>query len=241
MKTYIVTGAANGLGRQLSTQLIKRGHQVVMLDKNLKVLNALYDDMSTEFGTDLIALYPMDIMGADINDYIEWRENIARNYGHIDGIFLNAAHLSGFTPIEHTEFEEWYKSIQTNLNANFHLIQQAIQLMKPIKNGKIIAITDKTSKEKPAYYGPYGVAKAGLIQLMKTVSAEHCEQCLNGYIADLNPFASDTRGRLFPGENPTKITSAEEMACFVLDAILDNISSQTNASTISDLGVIEKV
>jgi len=36
MYTYLITGAAQGLGKALSTQLVQLGHQVILLDKNQK-------------------------------------------------------------------------------------------------------------------------------------------------------------------------------------------------------------
>ncbi len=109
--------------------------------------------------------------------------------------------------------------------------------MKPIKNGKIVAITDKSVDKNPAYYGAYGVAKTGLKQLMQTVSAEHCEQCLNCYIADLNPFATQTRGRLFPGENPTKLTQVDEVADYVIKQTINGSKTFEN----SEIGTVTKL
>lgn len=222
VKTYLITGAAQGLGRELTKQLVSSGHQVILLDKEMKALNQLYDELQKAGHEDLIALYPMDLLGANIDNYNELRENLASVYGHIDGIILNAAILPAFTPIEHFDYSQWYEVLHTNLNANFHLIQQSIAMMKQSKQAKIIAVTDKNIDQHPAYYGAYGVAKAGLKQLMKTVAAETAQQNLKCYIADLNTFATESRGRLFPGENPTKLIQADEMATFIITSVFNN-------------------
>lgn len=232
-KTYIITGAAQGLGKELSKQLLEVGNEVILLDKDLKALNAFYDELNS----DRVALYPMDLLGADINDYINLQKNISENYGKIHGIFLNAASLPAFTPIEHFDYKQWYEIIQTNLNANFHLIQQCISLMRDVKNAKVVAITDMTLKETPAYYGAYGVAKAGLEQLLKSLSTEHCEQCINCYTADLRPFATESRGRLFPGENPTTLPQVKEVAEFVLEQTIDPVREVVD----SELGAVTRV
>jgi len=222
VKTYLITGAAKGLGRELTKQLVSSGHQVILLDKEMKALNQLYDELQKAGYEDLIALYPMDLLGANIDNYNELRENLTSAYGHIDGIILNAAILPAFTPIEHFDYSQWYEVLHTNLNANFHLIQQSIALMKQAEQPKIIAVTDRNIDQHPAYYGAYGVAKAGLKQLMKTVAAETAQQNLKCYIADLNTFATESRGRLFPGENPTELIQADEMATFMINAIFNN-------------------
>lgn len=230
MNTYLITGAAQGLGKELSKQLVQAGNQVILLDKEMKALNALYDELDS----DLVALYPIDLLGANIDHYNELRENLANAYGQIDGVFLNAAILPAFTPIEHFDYTQWYEVLHTNLNANFHLIQQSIALMKKAEKGKIVAVTDSNVAEHPAYYGAYGVAKAGLKQLMQTVAAEN-RQNLECYIADLKTFATESRGRLFPGENPTELPQTDAVAEFIIKAVAEeNSSSSDNAlGTIS--------
>ena len=238
MQTYLITGAAQGLGNALARKLIQANQQVILLDKELKRLNAFYDEIAeSELDINLVALYPMDLLGANIENYKELTENLANEYGHIDGVFLNAAILPAFTPIEHFDYMQWYEVLHTNLNANFHLIQQTLPLLGQSDDGKIVAITDNSITEHPAYYGAYGVAKAGLEQLMKTVAQEIKQTNTHGYIARLETFATESRGRLFPGENPTELTSAENMAGFILASIFD----QPIMTTTVDFGVIEKL
>lgn len=238
MQTYLITGAAQGLGNALARQLIKSNHQVILLDKELKRLNAFYDEIAeSEYDINLVALYPMDLLGANIDDYKALTENLKNEYGHLDGVILNAATLPAFTPIEHFDYMQWYEVLHTNLNANFHVIQQTLPLLTDSPEGKLIAIIDNSIKAHPAYYGAYGVAKAGLEQLINTVAVETKQSNINCYIAKLETFATESRGRLFPGENPTKLISADAMAGFILDSVFD----QPVMTTTVDFGVIEKL
>jgi NAD(P)-dependent dehydrogenase (short-subunit alcohol dehydrogenase family) len=237
-QTYLITGAAQGLGNAIARELIKQKHQVILLDKELKRLNAFYDEIAeSELDINLVALYPMDLLGANIDNYKELTENLANEYGHINGVFLNAATLPAFTPIEHFDFMQWYEVLHTNLNANFHLIQQTLPLLSGAAEGKMIVITDNNVKQHPAYYGAYGVAKAGLEQLIKTVAQETKQTGTHCYLANLETFATESRGRLFPGENPNDLTSAEDMASFILDTVFDKPIMTTTA----DFGTIEKL
>ncbi|MDX1353389.1 MAG: SDR family NAD(P)-dependent oxidoreductase [Thiomicrorhabdus sp.] len=238
MQTYLITGAAQGLGNAIARQLIKLNHQVILLDKELKRLNAFYDEIAeSELSIDLVALYPMDLLGANIDHYKAFTENLSQEYGHIDGVFLNAATLPAFTPIEHFDYTQWYEVLHTNLNANFHLIQQTLPLLANSKEGKLIAISDNNIKQHPAYYGAYGVAKAGLEQLLKTVAQESKQSSIHCYLAHLETFATESRGRLFPGENPNDLISAQDMASFVLDSVFD----QPIMTTTADFGTVEKL
>ncbi|MBN2864468.1 MAG: SDR family NAD(P)-dependent oxidoreductase [Thiotrichales bacterium] len=222
MSGYLITGAAMGLGQALTRQLVAAGHEVILLDKEFKALNALYDELDS----DLVALYPMDLLGADVNDYQKLQDVLAENYGALDGVFLNAAILPAFTPIEHFDFMQWYEVLHTNLNANFHLTQMTLPILNKAESGKLVAITDENIKLAPAYYGAYGVAKAGLEQLMRTVAEENRDRSAEIYVAKLKTFATDTRGRLFPGENPATLPKPSDMASHLLDIVLHGLNAE---------------
>lgn len=222
MSVYFITGAALGLGRALSTQLVSQGHEVILLDKDLGALNALYDELNSE----KVALYPMDLLGANIDHYQQLQQTLNENYGKLDGVFLNAATLPAFTPIAQFDYKQWYEVLHTNLNANFHLIQNTLPLLQQAQKGQLIAISDQNIEDHPAYYGAYGVAKAGLEQLIKSVAAETQQFSIECYLAKLETFASESRGRLFPGENPTELPQAEEMAKHILDIVLHGLNAE---------------
>ncbi len=219
MYTYLITGAAQGLGKALSTQLVQHGHQVILLDKNQKELNALYDELNSE----LVALYPMDLLGSTLNDYEDLQENLEKEFGHLDGVILNAAVLPAFAQVDQFDYQQWYEIIQINLNANFHLIQNTLPLLiNATGGGKLLAVLDESVKKHPAYYGAYGVAKAGLEQLMITLAAEQTHSEIDIYTALLEPFATSNRGRLFPGENPMKLPMPDKIAQRILAQLLEN-------------------
>lgn len=219
MQTYLITGAAQGLGKSLTTQLVQQGHQVILLDKNLKALNALYDELDSP----LTSLYPMDLLGATLNDYEALQENLQQEFGFLNGVILNAAILPAFTQIDQFDCQQWYEIIQTNLNANVHLIQNTLPLLiNATGGGKLLAVLDESVKKHPAYYGAYGVAKAGLEQLMITLAAEQTHSEIDIYTALLEPFATSNRGRLFPGENPMKLPMPDKIAQRILAQLLEN-------------------
>jgi len=85
-----------------------------------------------------------------------------------------------------------------------------------------LAVLDESVKKHPAYYGAYGVSKAGLEQLMITLAAEQAHSEIDVYTALLEPFATSNRGRLFPGENPMKLPMPDDIAQRILAQLLNN-------------------
>ncbi|GKT12904.1 MAG: hypothetical protein ISEC1_P1896 [Thiomicrorhabdus sp.] len=223
MQTYLITGAAQGLGKALATNLVNRGHQVILLDKAKKALNHFYDELNSE----LVALYPMDLLGANIDHYKELQEILSKEYGQLNGVFLCAKVLPAFSAIDNFDYKQWYEVMHTNLDANFHMTQTMLPLLIEAKNGKLVAILDQDVEAHPAYYGAYGVAKAGLEQLMVTVGVETTNADVDIYTAKLESFSSEARNRLFPGQDPTNLPTAADMAERILGAILDAKAHKT--------------
>lgn len=225
MKTYLITGAAQGLGRALTLNLANNGNQLILLDKDATTLNLFYDDLMANFECEVILL-PMDLLGATPDHYNDVSQNLQTNVKQLDAVFLNAAFLPACTPIEHFEIERWYESLQINLNANFHLIQAVLPMLKQTESSKLIAMLDENIKQHPANYGVYGVAKAGLEQLMKSLAAEndkpHC------YLANLPAFQSNTRSKQFPSENPNTIATAESIAKQLVAELFKNTLNKPN-------------
>ncbi len=211
MKTYLITGAAQGLGRALTLALAKNGNQLIIIDKDQRTLNNLYDELEEKHDCKPMQL-AMDLLGSNNQNYETVGESLEEQLSELDGVFLNAATLPACTPIEHTDFQQWYEVLHTNLNANFHLIQICLKLLSNTPNSKLVAMLDNNVIEAPAYYGAYGVAKAGLEQLMRTVSAETSNTEMTCLVARLPAFQSNTRSRQFPSENPDDIPTAEAIA-----------------------------
>jgi len=226
-KTYLITGAGQGLGRSLTLQLAQNPGQLILLYKDLGALNRVYDEITQ--ASDLPAepnLYPIDLLGANIDHYREFTQTLTTTFGQLDGVFLNAASHPAFTPILHFDMAQWYEVLHTNLNANFHLIQQTLPLLSQGQTPFLVAISDAGIDEHPAYYGAYGVAKAGLEQLMKTTAAEMPNSGIHFYTAKLMPFQSKTRSILFSSEDPTELPSSDQQAKEILRLVLEGLSSE---------------
>jgi len=213
----LITGAAQGLGAALTQTLIHPQQSLILLDHDLESLQSLYDTLDEQFPQQIF-LYPMDLKGATPQDYQNLAKTLSQQFSGLQALYLNAAELSAFTPIEYLEINQWYQTLQVNLNANFHLIQNLLPLLKQAPNSQIIAIHDQTIEQYPAFYGAYGVAKAGLKQLLYTLAAEHhasSQHRLQIWIAQPPAFQSNLRAKLFPGadltNDPTPQTIAQKL------------------------------
>jgi len=226
LKSFLITGAAQGLGRTLTEALIKQQNLsdtvFILLDKDFATLKKLSEHYPPQAN---LLLMPMDLKGATLADYKTLFESLKSEIHALDYLFLNAAHFDGFTPIDNSHVESWYETLQVNLSANFHLLQTLLPLIHKAK-GTIIGITDQQIESHPAYYGAYGVAKAGLEQLLSSLAAENRNTDIKVYNAKLNAFQSKTRSKHFPSEDPNTLPSSKQTAEHLVEIILQNLQSE---------------
>lgn len=198
-RVILITGAAAGMGRALSLACARHGATVILLDKTIKALEALYDEIEAAGGPQP-AIYPMNLEGATVKDYQDMADNIDAEFGRLDGLVSNAGWVSHLTPLEHYDPETWAKVMTVNLHAPFLMTHALIPMLLKAPDPAIVYSTHACHK---AFWGAYGVAKAGLRTLLDILAAEHSGSRwirVNG--VDTGPLRSRLRAEHYPGENP---------------------------------------
>ncbi len=167
-KIILVTGATGGFGKAISLACAGHGASVILLARNLRLTEALYDEIENA-GFPKPAIYPMNLEGATEHDYQELAQNIDQEFGRLDGLIHCAAMLGTPTPFEHSDTETWYQVHQVNLHAAYLLTRSVISLLKQSKQASLVFITDD---KKTAYWDAYTVSKQGVVAMAQLLAAE---------------------------------------------------------------------
>ena len=167
-KIILVTGATGGFGKVISLACAEYGASVILLAKNLRLTEALYDEIENA-GYPKPAIYPMNLEGATEHDYQELAQNIGQEFGRLDGLIHCAALLGTPTPFEHSDTETWYQVHQVNLHAAYLLTRSTISLLKQSKQASLVFMTDN---KKTAYWDAYSVSKQGVVAMAELLSVE---------------------------------------------------------------------
>lgn len=110
-KTIIVTGAANGIGREITLQLLNKGAHVIALEISMKALVELVD-AAAEKGSNLTT-YVVDI--TDREAIGQTRNKIIQKFQSVDGVINNAGIIQPFVKLN----ELSYEVIEKVMNVNF--------------------------------------------------------------------------------------------------------------------------
>ncbi|HHO67852.1 MAG TPA: YciK family oxidoreductase [Gammaproteobacteria bacterium] len=210
-RVVLVTGAGAGIGAAAARTLAAHGATVVLLDLNVRSLEAVYDDIE-KAGHPQPAIYPMNLEGATEKDYLDLAETLEREFGRLDGLLHNAAMLGALVPLAHLETELWYRVLQVNLNAPFLLTRSCLALLMKSDDASILFCSDAVGRRGRAYWGAYGVSKAGIENLMQTLADEmeaNTSVRVNSF--DPGPVATALRALAYPGENPASLPQPDEV------------------------------
>jgi NAD(P)-dependent dehydrogenase (short-subunit alcohol dehydrogenase family) len=200
-RVVLITGAADGIGRALARSCAAHGATVVLLDRNVRGLESLYDEIVADNSPEP-AIYPMDLKGATPADYAALAETLAQEFGRLDGLVHNAAQLGTLTPLSHYDDELWFEILQTNLNAPYLLTRNCLDLLGRSDDASVLFMADSVGRHGKAYWGAYGVAKAGIENLSQILADELEDNTsirVNSY--DPGPVRTALRLIAYPAED----------------------------------------
>lgn len=165
-KTAIVTGAARGIGFEISRALAQAGAKVGLVDWDAAQAEQAAAMLTSE-GCLALAL------PADISDETQVKamvEKVDQRWGRLD-ILVNNAGICPMTPLLEITVAEWDHVMAINLRGAFLCSQAVIPLMRRQRSGKIINIASSAGQMGGIAVGVhYSVSKAGILGLTKSLA-----------------------------------------------------------------------
>ncbi len=161
MKSAIVTGGANGIGRVIVNQLAAEGWQVGILD-----LNVADVEREEKLPKNCVAI------SADVSD-VNSVEKAIKQFGSTPDLLVNNAGIVRFGPLLTLAQSEFEAVVRVNLIGTFTVSRQVAALMiADNKPGNIISITSMNGVVPGPNSGAYTSTKAGVALLTKQMALE---------------------------------------------------------------------
>ncbi len=135
-KTILITGAAGGLGSELSFLCATAGCNTVMLDNDRKGLESTYDFITGK-GLAEPVLYPIDLASATPEHFEEMVNALDSEFGGLDGLIHCAARFDGLRPLDQVSPPEWLHQMQVNINACWLLSVTCLPLLRMSTTGRL--------------------------------------------------------------------------------------------------------
>ncbi len=164
----IVTGATQGIGKSIATQLAYAGAKIAIVGRNAERAEIVKKSIIDEGGEAIAVL-------GDISDDVECKriaKDVFDKFGQID-ILVNCAGCLTSTKIEDITRKEWDNVIGTNLSGTFFMIQSVLPYMKKSNAGRIINISSNAGRMGGyANSQAYTASKGGVIAITKGIARQ---------------------------------------------------------------------
>lgn len=200
-RSVLVTGAAGGLGAEVALSCANKGAELVLLDKNGPGLASVHDRIESETGRRSI-ICEMDLAVSNAEGYRSLVSILETEASDLGAVVHCAVHFPGLQPLEHCNPEDWLRGLQTNLSAPWFLSVLCLPIMRQAGGGSLVFIRDEEDRHGKAFWGTYGVSKAGLDALISQFAQETAGSPIR--VAGINPGPMSTafRSTAFHAENP---------------------------------------
>jgi NAD(P)-dependent dehydrogenase (short-subunit alcohol dehydrogenase family) len=213
-KIALVTGASRGIGHASAVALAKAGAHVVAVARTEGALTELDDEIRAATGQPA-TLVPMDITAGDSLDQLGLA--LHQRFGRLDILVHAAAMLGPMTPMSHLEPNHWDKVVALNLTATYRVIRSFEPLLKASDAGRAIFLTTGRVAQPKAFWGPYGVTKAGMEHMVRTWADEMEQTNVRAVLLSPGPMRTKMRAEAMPGEDPETLTSPDEIGPLIVE------------------------
>ncbi len=157
-KRILITGGSHGLGRTLALAFLEQGARVAVCARHEGSFGPLREAGALAMAADVSDAASVDRLVLRIGE--EW--------AGIDAVVNNAAVLKEGRLVEQP-LEEWRETLEVNLTGAYVVVRSALKIMT---RGCIVQVTSGLGRFPMEPYGAYGVSKAGLNLLTRSLALE---------------------------------------------------------------------
>jgi short-subunit dehydrogenase len=165
-KIILISGASSGIGRALSFELAARGANLILIARQMSLLNDLARSLQKRFPQDSFPL----VKSCDITNSHEVKKLFA-SIPVIDMVINNAG-AGVYGPAQNTTRADFRNMFKINFFGTLNVMETALPQMRSRSAGVIVNIVSVAAKYGVPYLGAYGASKAALATLSQSLRAE---------------------------------------------------------------------
>lgn len=164
-QTAYVTGASQGIGRQIAIELADRGASVAVAARG----DGIYDT-ADRIGDDRALPVKTDV--TEVDSIEASLERTAAEFGGIDCVVNNAGIGGPHKTVEELPLEEWENTLRVNLTGAFLVCKHALPYLKESERASLVNISSIAAKDPYPTRTPYSASKAGMIGFARDLAYE---------------------------------------------------------------------
>jgi NAD(P)-dependent dehydrogenase (short-subunit alcohol dehydrogenase family) len=211
----LITGASQGLGRALATELADRGWALVIDARRADRLDATAKELAER--THVVAV------AGDVTDQHHRARLVAavQDLGRLDLLVNNASTL-GASPLPELadiEPDVLRRTFEVNAIAPIALAQPLLPLLQA-RHGTVVSITSDAGLEAYPTWGGYGSSKAAFEHLSAVLGVE--QPGIRVLVVDPGDLRTEMHQDAFPGEDISDRPPPESIVPALVDLIVSD-------------------
>jgi NAD(P)-dependent dehydrogenase (short-subunit alcohol dehydrogenase family) len=188
-RAAIITGASQGLGREIAAAYLRAGASVVICARDAAMLEAVRAELGAIAGADRVIAHGADVSKPDQVAALVDRAIAA--FPHVD-ILVNSAGVYGPKgAIEDTEWAAWVQAIEIDLFGAVLLCRAIVPHLKRRGGGKIIQLSGGGATAPMPRLSAYATAKAAVVRFAESLALEVADHQID--VNCIAPGALNTR------------------------------------------------
>jgi len=207
-KVALITGSAQGIGREIALAFAREGADIVISDINLEKAEVTRKEIEG-FGRKAMAV---ELNVTDYSKVEEAVNKILDKFGKVD-ILVNNAGITKDGLMLRMGDADWDAVISVNLKGTFNCTKAVAKPMIKQRSGKIVNIASIIGIIGNAGQANYSASKAGIIALTKTSAKELASRNVNVNAIAPGFIQTDMTAKL-PEDYKEKMKSAIPLARF---------------------------
>lgn len=164
-KVIVLTGGADGIGRECASAYVREGAAVAVLDRDgEKAAQA-----AAELGSDCMAVQADVGEGPAVEAAIH---AVLERYGRLDAVHNNAGIASPSKPLDQTTEHEWDELMRVNVKSVLWTTRFALEALAAAK-GSILSTASMVGLMGQDNHAAYVASKGALIALTKAMALDY--------------------------------------------------------------------
>ncbi len=245
-KITIVTGSGRGIGRACAARFAREGATVVVNDVSARDAEETTRRIVDAGGR--AVCHQADVTSSEQVDGLV--EGAVSDFGRLDVMFNNAG---GALPevTDRISDDDYRRVLALNLDGVFFGTRAALRVMLPRRSGCILITTSGAGLGAVPGLATYGMAKAGVISLARSVADEYGQHGIRANVISPGPIASEgflayldsspgLRQRMEEGVPVRRLGTPEDIANAALFLASDEASFVTGVVVPVDGGIASR-
>jgi NAD(P)-dependent dehydrogenase (short-subunit alcohol dehydrogenase family) len=210
-KVALITGAGRGIGRAAALLFAQEGANVVLNSEVPEEIDAVAGEVQA-LGRRALAVVA-DMMQ---EDQVERLARMAlAEMGRIDALIYSAG-VAVHNHMAKLSTQDWDTNFGVNVRGMFLLTRALLPHFLERGSGTIVTISSLLGKQGSAMRAAYSASKYAVVGFTKSLALEMKPHGIRVNCICPGPVATPLRAKNYPNEDPSTITSPEEVARVIL-------------------------